>query len=389
MAGQIISRGRGVWLVRLFMGYDGAAKRVYQNKTIHGTKKDAESYLADAIRQRDLTGTDSAAQRTLMRELFTDLVADYRVNNKGVKWAEQKIRLHLEPAFGETSVRKLTTTLVRQYVHERQKSEAANATINRELAVLKRALNLGRRHTPPKVARLIYVPMLEENNVRKGFFEHGEFLRLRSLLPPVYRPVLTFAYYTGCRRGEILSLLWNQVDLEEGIVRLDPGTTKNDEPRVVPMTAELRSVLAEQKRLRDRDYPACQYVFFEDGKRISNFRGNWEPACFEAGLWTGDQKTGKPTRLFHDLRRTGVRNLIRAGVPERVAMAISGHKTRSVFDRYNIVSESDLREAAGKLDSYLNQRYESGQDPKSSHTIRTQDSADQGRNRGPKIPVTY
>jgi hypothetical protein len=170
MAGQIISRGRGVWLVRLFMGYDGAAKRVYQNKTIHGTKKDAESYLADAIRQRDLTGTDSAAQRTLMRELFTDLVADYRVNNKGVKWAEQKIRLHLEPAFGETSVRKLTTTLVRQYVHERQKSEAANATINRELAVLKRALNLGRRHTPPKVARLIYVPMLEENNVRKGFF---------------------------------------------------------------------------------------------------------------------------------------------------------------------------------------------------------------------------
>ena len=142
-----------MWLVRIFMGYDGAARRVYQNKTIHGTKKDAESYLAEAIRQRDLTGTDSAAQRTLMRELFTDLLADYRVNNKGVKWAEQKIRLHLEPAFGETRVRNLTTTLVREYVHERQKSEAANATINRELAVLKRALNLGRRHTPPKVVR--------------------------------------------------------------------------------------------------------------------------------------------------------------------------------------------------------------------------------------------
>jgi integrase len=179
------------------------------------------------------------------------------------------------------------------------------------------------------------------------------------------------------------------VDLDEGVVRLDPGTTKNDEPRVVPMTAELRSVLAEQKTLRDRDYPACQYVFFEDGKRISNFRGNWEPACFEAGLWTGDQETGKPTRLFHDLRRTGVRNLIRAGVPERVAMAISGHKTRSVFDRYNIVSESDLREAAGKLDSYLNQRYESEQDPKDSHTIRTQDTADNRQKRLPKTPLTY
>ena len=155
------------------------------------------------------------------------------------------------------------------------------------------------------------------------------------------------------------------------------------------MTAELRSVLAEQKTLRDRDYPACQDVFFEDGRRISNFRGNWEPACFEAGLWTGDRETGKPTRLFHDLRRTGVRNLIRAGVPERVAMAISGHKTRSVFDRYNIVSESDLREAAGKLDSYLSQRYESERDSESSHTIRTQDSADKGRKLAPKTAVKY
>src|SRR5438132_10996801 len=108
-------------------------------------------------------------------------------------------------------------------------------------------------------------------------------------------------------------------------------------------------------RIISRDYPTRQYVFFEDGKRIGNFRGNWEPVCFEAGLWTGDQKTGKPTRLFHDLRRSGVRNLIRAGVPERVAMAISGHKTRSVFDRYNIVSESDTRYGAGKLDPYLTQ----------------------------------
>jgi hypothetical protein len=113
------------------------------------------------MRQRDLAGTDSAAQRTLIRELFTDLLADYRVNNKSVKWAEQKIRLHLEPAFGKTQVRNLTTTLVRQ------------ATINRELAVLKRTLNLGRRHTPPKVARVTCVPMLEENNVRKASLNTG------------------------------------------------------------------------------------------------------------------------------------------------------------------------------------------------------------------------
>jgi integrase len=358
------------------MGYDGSGKRIYQNKTIHGTKKDAEGYLAESIRQRDLMGTESAAQRTLMRELFTDLLTDYSVNNKGLKWAEQKVNLHLQDAFGKLQVRRLTTTAIQDYILKRQQAGAANATINRELALLKRSLNLGRKHSPPKVGRVPHVPMLEENNVRKGFFEHDEFLRLRETIPSEYRPVLTFAYYTGCRRGEIFSLRWNQVDLKDGIVRLDPGTTKNDEPRVIPMTAEVRAALVTQKALRDETYPSCQHVFFYNGDPIAGFRGSWETSCFQSGLWTGDLETGKPTRLFHDLRRTGVRNLIRAGVPERVAMAISGHKTRSVFDRYNIVSEADLREAAGKLDSYLTRKAEGAlvaPDLASSHTIRTQD----------------
>jgi hypothetical protein len=97
---------------------------------------------------------------------------------------------------------------------------------------------------------------------------------------------------------------------------------------------------------------------------------------FQAELWKGDRKNGRPTRLFHDLRRTGVRNLIRAGVPERIAMAISGHKTRSVFDSYNIVSESDLRIAADKLDACLadkNQVDERPSKTQKKHTIGTQD----------------
>ncbi len=353
MAGQIIPRGRSIWLVRVYAGRDGAGKRVYQNKTIHGNKKDAEAYLAEELRRRDLAGTDTAAQRTLVGELLDDVLTDYGVNGKDYDWAERKIRLHVRPSFGFMQARRVTTTAVQQYITSRQGAKAANATINRELAVLKRAFSLGRKYTPPKVVRAPHIPMLKENNVRKGFLEHDEFLRLHDALPLEIRPVLTFAYYTGCRKSEILALIWDQVDLKERIIRLDPGTTKNDEPRILPLGTELLTTLETLRQQRDAGYPDCRFVFSRDGKPVRNFRKSWDQACLRAGLWLGDKRTGRPTRLFHDLRRTGVRNLIRAGVPERIAMAISGHKTRSVFDRYNIVSETDLKEAAQKLDSYI------------------------------------
>ena len=222
---------------------------------------------------------------------------------------------------------------------------ACNATINRELALLKHGFYLGWKSTPRKVVSVPHIPMLDEHNVRTGFFEHEEFLAMRTALPEYLRPVLTFAYYTGRRRGEILGLQGSQVDLTERVVWLEPGTTTNNEARNLPLTTELYETLAMQRAIRDTKFPACPWVFFnESGGKVGRFQRSWRTAC-KAG--------GEPDRLFHDLRRSGVRNLIRAGVPESVAMRISGHKTRSVFERYNIVSERDLHEAARKLENYV------------------------------------
>jgi len=356
--GQIIARGKRKFMVRVFLGRDpSTGKRLYLNKTIHGNKKDAEAYLAEAFRERDLG--PAIANKTLVSLLLDALLADYRVNQKRIDWAEIVVEKHLRPFFGKMRIDQVGTGSATKYIAERQARGIANATINRELALLRRAFNLGRIASPPKVARVPHIPSLAENNVRKGFFEHDEFVKMRDALPDDVKPILVFAYYTGCRKGEILNLKWSQVDLRENLVRLDPGTTKNDEGRIIPMAPELVDALKESKAIRDSQYPASHWVFSRAGEQITDFRGAWVAACKACGLVDAD---GKPTRIFHDLRRTGVRNLVRAGVPERVAMAISGHKTRAVFDRYNIVSESDLRAAAAKLGDYFAER----------HTIGTQ-----------------
>ena len=151
------------------------------------------------------------------------------------------------------------------------------------------------------------------------------------------------AYYTGMRIGEILGLQWSQVDMTEYKISLTPLQTKTEVPRVIYILPDLYKVLEEARRRVRVSYPDCPWVCQSKGKRVKEIKKSWRRAC---------QRVGLEGRLIHDFRRTAVRNMVRAGIPEAVSMAISGHKTRSVFDRYNIVDEADLKGAVKQLKEY-------------------------------------
>lgn len=338
-------------MIRVFRGRDEATGRqLFENKVITGSKDDAKKWAYETERDLDMVGKSARLVTPMVSSLLKDLVEDYHINGKSLYWCKLVVRVHLEPFFGTMRTGKVETTTLRKYIVQRQEAGAKNATINRELSLLRRAFHIAFQSDPPRVSRVPKIPKLEENNARKGFFEDDQYRAIMLALPEFLRPVLAFGYYTGCRRGEILSLQWSQVDLIEGMVRLEPGTTKNNEARAIPLDPELLEQLRFQRAARDAQHPACPWVFFgETGDRIRSFRGSWLAACKVAGYAEAD----RPTVLFHDLRRTGVRNLVRAGVPEKVAQSISGHKTRAVFERYNIVTDTDLKDAVRRQHEYL------------------------------------
>jgi integrase len=332
----------GPWWIQ----YRADGKRVRESSK-SARYADAENLLRRRLREiDDGTYAGPATEKVTVHELIDDVLTDYETNDRFVERALYSAG-HIRPFFGNMKAVTIGTSRLNAYVKERRRAGVTNGTINRELALLRRAFNLASESQPPKVKRVPKFPKLKEAAARKGFFEHDEFLALRLELPDYLRPVITFAYYTGCRRGEILGLRWSQMDLRQRIVRLEPGETKNDEPREIPMIGELYDMISMQKQIRDQRWPGCPWVFFRDGARIKNFRKAWESALDRA------LSSSEKAKLFHDLRRTGIRNLVRAGVPERVAMMISGHKTRSVFDRYNIVSRRDLYEAVMRLEHHI------------------------------------
>jgi len=287
---------------------------------------------------------DANASKTRIDDLAVLYLKDYTLNRRRSTKEARRYADLITRHFGRMQAADLTTVQLMDYRATRRTEGVSDSTVNRELSALRRMYHLGHTHQPRLVIQVPTIEMVKEHNVRTGFFEWDEFRALRGALPDHLKVMAMLGYYTGMRKGEILGVGWQQVNLERGVLRLEPGTTKTGRGRLVPLVEGIQEALRQWKDHTIRRYPNCSWVCHYNGKRFHSIRRAWESAC---------QRVGLGGRLFHDLRRTAIRNMVRAGIPERVAMTISGHKTRSVFDRYDIVSERDLVEAAGRLSRYV------------------------------------
>lgn len=334
--GTIYLRGK-IWWVSVFV--DG--KRV--SKSSKSEKK------ADAVKLRnqllakkergELRG--DVSQKVLICELLDDVLkSDIKESTRYI-W-EKVVAKNIRPFFGHIPARRLSTDLMEEYREKRKAEGRTDATANRELSILRTAFHNARKRTPPKVVAVPYFPMVKETTIRKGFLTDQQYTVLRDALPEELKPVFIVGYLAGIRKSELLAITWPQVDFESRLITLEYGETKNDDPRSVPIVlGDMFNALSAEKQKHDESWPACPWVFSRDGKPIKDFRWAWDEACKTAGV---------PGLHFHDLRRTAVRNMRRAGIPQVMRMKISGHKTDSMERRYNIADREDLANAQELLD---------------------------------------
>jgi integrase len=341
-----------VWKKRVWwVQFNDASGRQRRESSRSTTCRVAEKLLGQRLGERDagLLPTARAVRLTyedLRRAYYAEYVERERRSLRYDKAGKPRLDavVRLDGFFAGYRVLAITSDAVHDFVAKLKAEGLANQTVQHSLNALKHMFKIAVREKKLSAAAVPYVPSMDlSEGVRKGFLKHDEFLRLRSELPEYLRCPLTLAYQFGVRRGEIFGLRWSDVDLRAAQIRLEK--TKNGEKRTVPAGKELLAMLEMERE----KYPEAEFVFMRTDRkdkvrRTLSFAKAWASACARAGV---------SGTLFHDLRRCGVRNMIRSGVPRVVAMRISGHKTESTFRRYDIVDGEDLKRAASQTDDYL------------------------------------
>jgi integrase len=323
--------------------------------------------LLDPARQ-----TVPCAQSVTIAQVLADYLAernqeaDYRARNdpdydpkfslSGLRGAISMLTRHLGKI-------KATELASQDLVHYRKLRErkVSFSTVNHDLAYLRAAMNRGTKQTPPTVLHVPYMWMPSTKScVREGFIERtegGGYHEILKALPDALKAIHVCAFHVGSRRGELLKLRWEMVKWERDVIELRPKTTKTGDGRTIPIWGDMRQWLQWQKQIRDRDFPKCEWVFFwhrgcgsqaSAGGRLSGFSRQYKLAAIEAGF---------PKAIFHDLRRSGIKYAIQdADIDSTVVRHMSGHKTDSMLQRYNIQSTREMENLGRALDASLNRK---------------------------------
>lgn len=365
----------------------------YRQSTGTSDPKEAEKFLNRKLKEVGAAQINARAFVTPQQEkvrvsaLLDELETSFRIDGK----ASPQFLSHLKrikAAFGHYRAIELADgSAIDRYIVEQQDKGTAAATINRGTQVLGQAFKLA--VTRKKLCSVPTIRHLSESgNARQGFFEEPEFRQVLSHLPEYLKDFFLFCYLSGWRTGEVKSLLWANVDAD--CIRLRAEDAKNGHGRAIVCAGELAQVLEGRQAARAVETPTgtvlSEFIFHDNAQPIGDYRKAWQRSCIMAGCGKvvcpncagavePDRVAGTRISTWkcvscgksfkyeslryvgkvpHDLRRTSVRNNVRAGISEKVCMSISGHRTRSIFDRYNIVSEDDLRDAAQKQEQYLN-----------------------------------
>ncbi len=341
-----------VWWIQYSI--NGTKHRESSRTTVH---REAVQLLNQRLRERGRGLSRRDLEKVTYEDLEELIRAHYiRKRRKSLDRLEDALT-HLRRMFGGWRVIDIRAAVIDSYSRERLDQGAAPGTVNRELSALRRMLRLGADVEIVDVVPSFRERMLTEDNVRTGFVNPDEFPLIEAELPDYARPIAAVAYITGWRKGEILSRRWKNVDFSAGFLRLEPGETKNKKGRSFPLIPRLRAVLeAQHERKQEVEKRTGRIVdalfFFDSGKPIKTIRKCWETACERAGF---------PGLLFHDLRRSAARNLVRAGISTKLAKDYLGHQTYSIFDRYAIEDSELLEEQAAKLQRLYDQMDEKAQ----------------------------
>lgn len=365
--------------------------KVYQDgqpKTIYTGTDDPD----EAARQLRTVQTDldrglpvqAAMGKVRWDEAVQDLITDYENNEYDtLDDTRRRLELHLTPYFKGRRLASIAAADIRNYVNKRKKDTYvpatrvkdgkviakgtgkprpySNAQINRELTVLKRMFTLEVKELG-KLAHMPHIPMLDESKAkRKGFLSLEDLENLVVFLSPPFDDIARVAFLTGWRvDSEIVPLEWRHVDFEANELRLDPQMAKNDDGRAFTLTDDLRAIFVRlhgEHRARLKHGQVCPAVFVRMLRKGRQGEPTPRPARAFWKAWARARtKAHMPGRMPHDMRRSAARNMVRRGLPERVAMELGGWKTRSVFDRYNITNEADRKAAQQQLSGQFSPR---------------------------------